>query len=84
MDNANGIGCGYVDSEGWTLYVFNLECPLHGGDKAEEMDPETLCFEAKEYAEITGANALAQADAACGVSPGSTVWPSTAKLIPPC
>lgn len=56
MDNANGNGCGYVDAEGWPLYVFDLECPLHGGDKAEEMDPETLCFEAVEYAAIMAAN----------------------------
>lgn len=57
MDNGNGKGCGYVDAEGWPLYVFNLECPLHGGDKAEEMNPDTLCFEAGELAEIMGANA---------------------------
>lgn len=56
MDNANGKGCGYVDGEGFPLYVFDLECPLHR-DKAEEMDPETLCFDAGEYAEIMGANA---------------------------
>lgn len=55
-DNANGKGCGYVDSEGWPLYVFDLECPLHGGDKAAEMDPETPCFDANEYAALMGAN----------------------------
>jgi hypothetical protein len=50
MDNANGTGCGYVDANGSPLYVFNLECPLHGGDKAEKMDPDTPCFDAEAYA----------------------------------
>lgn len=56
MRNANGKGCGYVDLEGWPLYVFDLECPLHGGDKAEEMDQEMPCFAAGAYAEIMGDN----------------------------
>jgi hypothetical protein len=50
LDNAHWKGCGYVDAEGFVLYVFNLECPLHGGDKAEAMDPGALCFDAGEYA----------------------------------
>lgn len=55
MDNGHGAGCGYVDAQGRPLYVFDLTCPLHGGDNAErsatplsrwalEMNPDEYCF----------------------------------------
>ena len=47
MDNGHGKGCGYVDVSGTPLFVFDMNCPLHGGDQAEEMNPEEMCFEDK-------------------------------------
>ncbi len=41
--NANGNGIGYVDADGYPLYMFDLDCPLH--KEAMEMRPDELCFE---------------------------------------
>lgn len=49
LDNGHGRGCGYVDSQGAPLYVFNDACPLHGGNQAEVMDPNEVCFDANDY-----------------------------------
>jgi hypothetical protein len=55
-DNAHGAGCGYVDAAGNALYIFEDRCPLHGGDQAEPMDPEELCYDAAMLAGITEPN----------------------------
>lgn len=45
MDNHNGEGSGYFESDGSPVFWFNYECPLHG--ELPDIAPDTIlakCF----------------------------------------
>ena len=40
MDNHNGEGSGYFDCDGYPVFWFNYNCPLHG--KLPDIAPDTI------------------------------------------
>lgn len=49
--NFNGDGCGYVDSGGNKLFIFDDRCKLHGnGDR--KLPPDEICYTEKEYRHV--------------------------------
>lgn len=44
MDNGHGQGSGYVGLDGSPMFWFSQDCPIHGGEKAEPIDPATVLY----------------------------------------